>query len=329
MYLYYSIYFLIICLLIVGLYYLVIPYLKKVKIGQFVREEGPRNHYIKKGTPTMGGIVMFLSYLIIFASFLLLFKHHFFIDKQYKDLIMLVIPTIGFCFIGFIDDLLIILKRNNKGLNPILKIILQLIFSVIIYILFLYLYNDTSINFFGYNFDLQFMFGPFLVLIFLSCCNSTNLTDGLDGLLTLTTIPILIGFIIIGYFENNNVVVLSSVAFLTVLIAFLFFNFPKASIFMGDTGSFLIGAYIASVTLLLKIEILLLIFGFVYIFETLSVIIQVWYFKKTKGKRIFKMTPFHHHLELCGWSEMKIGILYFIISLIFTIIGVILEVKLF
>lgn len=277
----------------------------------------------------MGGIVMFLSYIIIFASFLLLFKHHFFIDRQYKDLIMLVIPTISFCFIGFIDDLLIILKRNNKGLNPILKIILQLIFSVIFYIIFLYLYDDTSINFFGYNFDLQFMFGPFLVLIFLSCCNSTNLTDGLDGLLTLTTIPILIGFIIIGYFENNNVVVLSSVAFLTVLIAFLFFNFPKASIFMGDTGSFLIGAYIASVTILLKIEILLLIFGFVYIFETLSVIIQVWYFKKTKGKRIFKMTPFHHHLELCGWSEMKIGILYFLISMIFTIIGVILEVKLF
>ena len=167
------------------------------------------------------------------------------------------------------------------------------------------------------------------IRIFLSCCNSSNLTDGLDGLLTLTTIPIVIGFIIIGYIENNYIVVISSIAMLVALISFLFFNLPKASIFMGDTGSFLIGAYIGVTSIMLRLEIILLIVCGVYIIETISVILQVWYFKKTNGKRLFKMTPFHHHLELKGWSEIKIAITYFIISTIFTVLGVLLEVIIF
>lgn len=327
--LYYSIYFLILCLIIIGLYYVFIPYLKKIKVGQYIREEGPRNHIQKAGTPTMGGIVILISYLITFLSFLFIFNHHNLFNEKYIEIILILIPTLGFCLIGFIDDLLIIIKKKNEGLSPLLKIILQLSLSILFYIIFILFYNDTSINFFGSNFDLKMFFGPFLVLIFLASTNSSNLTDGLDGLLTLVTIPIIIGFIIIGFIENNEIVVISSIAFLLSIISFLFFNFPKASLFMGDTGSFLIGGYISAVSIILKLEILLLIVCMVYIIEAISVILQVWYFKKTKGNRLFKMAPFHHHLEMLGWSEVKIAILYFFVSLFFTTVGVLMEVFLF
>lgn len=326
---YYSIYFLMLCLTIIGLYYVIIPYLKRVKFGQFIRAEGPRNHYEKEGTPTMGGIIILFSYLIAFISFLLIFNHHNLFNEKFFDIILILIPTLGFSIIGFIDDLIIIIKKKNEGLSPILKIILQLGLSLIYYLIYIYFTSDSSINFFGNSFDLKMFFGPFLVLIFLSCTNSSNLTDGLDGLLTFTTLPIVVGFIIIGYLEGNEVIVVSSIAFLLALISFLFFNLPKANLFMGDVGSFLIGAYVGSVAIILKLEILLLIICFVYIVEALSVILQVWYFKKTKGKRLFRMAPFHHHLESKGWSEFKISIVYFFISLFFTLVGIILEVYAF
>lgn len=322
---YFSIYFIILSLAIVLCYHVFIPYLKKLKFGQNVRSDGPRTHYKKNGTPTMGGILILVTFLITFLSLIIVMKIKFDLSVILGDLILLIIPLFGYSFIGFLDDYLIILKKNNDGLKPKHKLLLELLISLIFYTIYIFMGYDTSVNIFTNEVDLKFLFGPLIILMFVSTTNSTNLTDGLDGLLTVSTIPVIIGFLTLGIVKNNYIVILSSIAMLIALLSFLFFNFPKATIFMGDTGSLLIGAYVCVCSILLKTELLLLVFGFVYILETLSVILQVSYFKITKGKRLFKMTPIHHHLELSGLSDIKINLIFFFLSTLFVMIGLLWE----
>lgn len=315
-------YLLLVTFFIIMNYYLFLPYLKKLKFGQSIRQEGPRSHLKKSGTPTMGGIVIFVSFVLVFISLLFLTKNSNGINYNY--LILIFIPLTGYFTIGFIDDFLIIWKRKNQGLKAITKFIFQLIIALSFYIVLVFLDYDTHLYFLNFKVDLIFLYGLFIILIFISTTNATNLTDGVDGLLTISTIPLLVGFVIIGFFKNNQLVVFLSISLLISLLAFLFFNFPKAKIFMGDTGSLFIGALICLITILLKIELYLPIMGLVYVIEVVTVILQVGYFKLTKGKRLFKMTPFHHHLELSGYSDLKIDLIFFLISTICVIISLIL-----
>ena len=305
-------------------YYLLIPYLQKLKFGQTVRELGPRNHQAKNGTPTLGGILIFNSFILTFISLLFVINKHHSLNFNLFNSLYLFIPLFGYYLIGLTDDLLIIWKKKNNGLNSNIKLILQLLISLIFYIFLINSNCDTTLNMFGFLVDIKYLYGLLIIIIFISSTNATNLTDGLDGLLTICSIPILIGYIIMSFIFHNQLALLLSLSLLIPLVVFLFFNFPKAKIFMGDTGSLFIGAFIALIPIILKSELILLICGLPFIIETLSVIIQVSYYKITKGKRIFKMAPYHHHLELCGLNDMKINIIFFVISSIGTIISLFL-----
>lgn len=317
-----SLYLLSLSVFIFLLYYIVLPNFKKLKFGQTVREVGPRSHQSKNGTPTMGGVLIFISFCLVVISMFVVFPNY--LKLNYINLLILFIPLIGYLVLGLIDDILIIKTKKNNGIKPTIKLLIQLIIALIFYTLLVFTDFDTSIQIFNINIDLKYFYGLFIILVFTSTTNATNLTDGLDGLLSVTTIPLLIGYIIIGTIKQNHLVIILSSAMLISLIIFLFFNFPKAFLFMGDTGSLFIGAFLCVISIILKVELFLLIFGFVFIFETLSVIIQVIYFKKTKGKRLFKMAPFHHHLELSGYSNLKINFIFFLTSLISVIIGLII-----
>lgn len=318
------IYLFVISLFVFLNYFILLPYLKKLKFGQVVREVGPRDHLKKNGTPTLGGVIIFFTFLLVFFSTLIFVKGHYEINFNLYWMLSLFIPLIGYFSIGLIDDLLIIFKNNNNGLKSNLKFLLELIVALMFYLCLIFLDFDTSVNFYLFEIDLIFFYGLLIILMFTSTTNATNLTDGVDGLLTSTTLPILIGYIIVGFIQNNYLVILLSISLFIALIVFLFFNFPKAKLFMGDTGSLFIGAFIALIPILLKEELSLIVFGMVFLFETLSVIIQVTYFKLSRGKRIFKMTPFHHHLELSGMSEFKINLIFFIVSIICTVVGIII-----
>ena len=319
------IYFFLIFILMIFSYFYLLPYLKKLKFGQSIRKEGPRSHYIKSGTPTIGGIIIFITFLLSLILFIVLFKNLSFTYSEILDFILILFVMIGYFIIGLIDDLLIIIKKNNKGLSPLLKFALELIISILFYFLYLYFNKSTKVSFFNLDIELFFLYGPFICLIFTSCTNATNLTDGLDGLLSMSILPVIVGFIFMGMLFGNNSVVIVSVSMLISIIIFLFFNFSKAKLFMGDTGSLMLGGYLGVMAIILNIPFILLIFGFIFVIETLSVILQVYFFKRTKGKRLFKMSPIHHHLELSGFKETTIAILYFIISTICVVVGVVLK----
>ena len=323
----------IVILLILGtifgieLFNLFIPILKRLKYGQSIRSEGPVSHLSKTGTPTMGGVpLLIITFFIWFTLIILNFEPE---NKQILEFSLLLVSLIGFSIIGFIDDYLIIVKKTNDGLKPKTKFIMQLIVSATCYFLILSIRKTSIINFFGYNFDIKFFYGILLLIAYSGFSNATNLTDGLDGLLGGCYLIILTGIIVLSFVKSNTVVLYFSISLFTGLISFLIFNMPKAKVFMGDTGSLFLGSTLVTLLILLNLEILVFIFGALFLFETLSVMIQVWFFKKTKGKRLFKMTPFHHHLELIGFNNVKINIIFWLITCIFTIIGTILGVLVF
>ncbi len=298
-----------------------IPLFRKIKFSQSVRKEGPTSHYTKSGTPTMGGIFIILStifsYLIYFTK-----DDSFNLNK----LILLLFPIVSFGLIGFLDDGLIIIKKNNNGIKPNTKLFLQIVFAFLYAILYIKTVGNTNIRIFKQNFDIKWLYIFLVVLMLVSSSNAVNLSDGLDGLASGLTIIVLLGVFVLGYYKDSNV---SSFAISLVggIIGFLCYNFHPAKLFMGDVGSLAIGASIASMFILLKMEILLLIFGFVFIVETLSVIIQVAYFKKTKGKRLFLMTPIHHHFELKGLKEWQIDLIFWIVAIVMGTIGIYLGYK--
>ena len=294
-----------------------IKYLHVLKFGQAIREEGPQSHMHKKGTPTMGGISFIVSIVISLIVAMILDSGNI----QYY--ILFIYTTISFSIIGYIDDMLIVVKKKNDGLAPRKKLMLQILFSVIFYILVTFIYKDINyihIPGLDYNLNISYLYLIFLVFWQTGFSNAVNLTDGLDGLATSVTIITTSTFALLAYKENNFPVLVFCLTIVGALLGFLLFNKNPAKIFMGDTGSLALGGILAAISVILHKEIAFLFIGLVYILETLSVIIQVAYFKKT-GKRIFKMSPLHHHFELSGYGEVKTVYIFVIIAVVSSAIG--------
>ena len=294
-----------------------IKYLHVLKFGQAIREEGPQSHMHKKGTPTMGGISFIVSIVISLIIAMILDSGNI----QYY--ILFIYTTISFSIIGYIDDMLIVVKKKNDGLAPRKKLMLQILFSVIFYFLVTFIYKDINyihIPELDYNLNISYLYLIFLVFWQTGFSNAVNLTDGLDGLATSVTIITTSTFALLAYKENNFPVLVFCLTIVGALLGFLLFNKNPAKIFMGDTGSLALGGILAAISVILHKEIAFLFIGLVYILETLSVIIQVAYFKKT-GKRIFKMSPLHHHFELSGYGEVKTVYIFVIIAMISSAIG--------
>ena len=294
-----------------------IKYLHVLKFGQAIREEPPQSHMHKKGTPTMGGISFIIAIVIslIVAMFL--------DSSNIQYYILFIYTTISFSIIGYIDDMLIVVKKKNDGLAPRKKLMLQILFSVIFYILVTFIYKDVNyihIPVFDYNLNISYFYIIFLVFWQTGFSNAVNLTDGLDGLATSVTIITTSTFALLAYKENNFPVLVFCLTIVGALVGFLLFNRNPAKIFMGDTGSLALGGILAAISVILHKEVAFLFIGLVYILETLSVIIQVAYFKKT-GKRIFKMSPLHHHFELSGYGEVKTVYIFVVIAVISSAIG--------
>ena len=294
-----------------------IKYLHVLKFGQAIREEGPQSHMHKKGTPTMGGISFIIAIVVslVVAMFL--------DSANIQYYILFIYTTISFSIIGYIDDMLIVVKKINDGLAPRKKLMLQILFSVIFYMLVTFIYKDINyihIPVFDYNLNISYLYIIFLVFWQTGFSNAVNLTDGLDGLATSVTIITTSTLALLAYKENNFPVLVFCLTIVGALVGFLLFNRNPAKIFMGDTGSLALGGILAAISVVLHKEVAFLFIGLVYILETLSVIIQVAYFKKT-GKRIFKMSPLHHHFELSGYGEVKTVYIFVIIAVISSAIG--------
>ena len=294
-----------------------IKYLHYLKFGQEIRQEGPQSHIHKKGTPTMGGISFILA--IVVALIIAMFLN----SENIKYYLLFIYTTVSFAIIGYIDDMLIVVKKKNDGLSPRKKLLLQIVFSLIFYILVSLVYDNVNfieIPIINYQLNISYLYLLFVIFWQTGFSNAVNLTDGLDGLATSVTIITTSTFALLAYKENNFPVLVFCLAIVGALLGFLLFNKKPAKIFMGDTGSLALGGILAAISIILHKEIAFLFIGLVYILETLSVIIQVAYFKKT-GKRIFKMSPLHHHFELTGYGEVKTVYIFVAIALISSAIG--------
>lgn len=291
-----------------------IPILRNVKMGQSIRLDGPSTHLKKQGTPTMGGIIILLGFSISFIIFGIIN-----LDLSYKEIFSFLFPSYIYLLIGFIDDLIIIIKHNNEGIKPKIKVLFQIIGILLYYIIFL---NDvsTTINLYYFTVDLKRFYFFFVLLLYVSSTNAVNLTDGLDGLASGLLIICFMGTTILGLLYNRNDIILFSVTIVASLLSFLIFNYNPAKIFMGNAGSLMFGSVLATLFVLLKEEMMIVVIGIVFIIETLSVIIQVVYFKITKGKRVFLMAPLHHHYEKKGNNEIVIDLFFWIIGLISLIV---------
>jgi len=297
---------------------IVIPFLHRLKFGQQVRDDGPQAHLKKQGTPTMGGLII-LSSIIITSIFYI---------PRYPKIIPVLFVTVGFGIIGFLDDYIKIVMKRSEGLNPKQKLLGQI---VITGIFAWYLMSsgevgtDMLIPFTGgfdngYFLDLGIFFLPALFLIVLGTDNGVNFTDGLDGLCTSVTILVATFFTIVAIGENSGISPITG-AVVGSLLGFLLFNVYPAKVFMGDTGSLALGGFVAASAYMMRMPIFIAIVGMIYLVEVLSVIIQVTYFKRTGGKRIFKMAPIHHHFELCGWSETRVVAVFAIVTAILCMVA--------
>lgn len=305
------------------LYQIFLKIIKRSNIRQSIREEGPKRHQKKAGTPTMGGIIIIIGTLILYLTGKILFK----LTLNFSDLLLLF-PFVSYGIIGLIDDLLSIKHHENEGLSVKQKFLLEILVSGIFYFLVLTLNFDNTLSFFGTPVELGFLYGVFIMLLMTFITNATNFTDGLDGLLGSSSLTSFLSIGILAYLKNEMSVCFLCLVLSFSLCGFLIFNYNKAKLFMGDTGSLAIGGLMCSILIYLKMEMLIIFFGAIYIIEILSVILQVWFFKRTKGERIFKMTPLHHHFELINFSEYQIDFLFSGFNLIMSIIGIIIGVKL-
>ncbi|MGH4120068.1 phospho-N-acetylmuramoyl-pentapeptide-transferase [Clostridium sp.] len=291
---------------------LLIPLLHKLKFGQNIREEGPRSHLKKAGTPTMGGIIFMTSTII---TMLIIVRH-------VNDEAMIVLYCfVAFGLIGLIDDLIKTIRKKNEGLSSKQKMLLIVVVSGLIgYYTSIKIGTDIMIPFLNKSVNLGIWYVPLIIVYFAATTNSVNLTDGLDGLATCVTIVVMTFFALVSNSLSNATLAIFCASLAGALLGFLKFNSYKAQIFMGDMGSLALGGAVAAVAMILKQPLLVVIVGGVYVCEALSVIIQVAVFKAT-GKRVFKMSPIHHHFELSGWHETKIVAVFSIITVILCLIG--------
>ncbi len=304
--------------------FIILPILKKLKVGQIERDDGPKSHLKKQGTPTMGGIIMIVSILIIVTGLYIYLVSNAQVELANKILPILIM-TIGFGIIGFIDDFRKLVLKNTEGLKPSYKMLGLLVISVayVIYLVYgLKIGTDTYIPIWKQYVSLPiYLYIPFAIVVILGTTNAINLTDGIDGLSSSVSAIIITCITVISViFGVNEISIFGSIVIGAVL-GFLMFNLHPAKVFMGDTGSLLLGGVISGLALYLKIPLLLLVIALIPVLETLSVIIQVAYFKKT-GNRIFKMAPLHHHFELSGWKESKVVIVFSVITLCLCLIGI-------
>ena len=301
---------------------IIIPILKKLKVGQIEREDGPQSHLEKQGTPTMGGIILGIT--MIASSVFLFFEYKVSEPSVAYRMIPLVFIILGFGFVGFVDDFKKLVLKNTKGLKPIYKMIGLLVIAVV-YTLYLVKYlnigTDTYVPIIKQYVTMPiWLYIPFAIFVLLGTTNAVNLTDGVDGLSSSVTTIILTCLVSISIILDIKEITIVGAILIGACLGFLMFNLHPAKIFMGDTGSLLLGGAIAGIALYLKMPLILIIIALVPIIETVSVMIQVAYYKKT-GKRIFKMAPIHHHFELCGWKEGKIVSVFSLATLLLCIIG--------
>lgn len=302
---------------------IIVPILKKLKVGQIERDDGPASHLKKQGTPTMGGIIIIVTMIISVIGTYIYLLITGRVDLA-KNLIPLLLLTIGFGAIGFIDDYKKLVLKNTDGLKPSYKMLGLLVISVA-YVLFLTqgleIGTDTYIPIIKTYITLPtYIYVPAAIVVILATTNAINLTDGIDGLSSSISSIIITGLTVIGIKIGMPEVSIFGSIVIGATIGFLMFNLHPAKVFMGDTGSLLLGGVISAIALYLKMPLLLIIIALIPVLETISVIMQVAYFKKT-GKRIFKMAPLHHHFELSGWKESKVVIVFSAITLVLCIIG--------
>lgn len=297
---------------------LLIPVLRRLKFGQEIREEGPKWHAKKSGTPTMGGLI-FIAAIILMTAICYMIGVLAGIDVSAgSEIIMLLVISVVYGIIGFIDDYIKVILKRNLGLTAKQKFLLQLIAAIGFVCWAVYgegISTSVMIPFIGVELSLGWLFIPFATVVILATVNSVNLTDGLDGLATCVTIVVSIFFILfaeLGAMPNSAVALFAAIL-LGSLVGFLLYNKYPAKVFMGDTGSLFLGGAVCGMAILLEQPLALLIVGFVYVMESLSVILQVISFKTT-GKRIFKMSPIHHHFEMCGWSEKKVVAIFSLVT---------------
>ena len=292
----------------------IIPFLRKLKFGQTVRDDGPQSHLKKNGTPTMGGIIFLVSVILTSCLYM----------KNYSQIIPILFVTVGYGVIGFLDDYIKIVLKRSEGLTPSQKMLGQIVVTGV-FAVYMYKFSGISmemiIPFFpGKTLNLGFFTIPVMFLAIIGTVNGVNFTDGLDGLATSVTIMVAVFFGVVALGVGSGVWPIAA-AVIGALLGFLLFNVHPASVFMGDTGSLALGGFVASIAYMLQMPMFILIVGLIYWIEILSVIIQVGYFKISHGKRIFRMAPIHHHFELGGWSETRVVAVFTITTAILCLIG--------
>lgn len=293
---------------------ILIPFLHKIKFGQVEREEGLASHKAKGGTPTMGGIIFVLVPVLIF----------FFIRPQaflHTEMMIVILAYLGYALIGFIDDFIIVVRKNNEGLKPAYKFALQSILAIIFYFIYQTIAATTlHIPVFNLTWEMGVLYFVLVFIMFTAESNAVNFTDGLDGLCAGTCMIAFFPYIIFALVQGKSDLAIFLLAVCGSLLGYLKFNLHPAKIFMGDTGSLALGGLLAASAMILKEELLLILIGGVFLAEMLSVVIQVTHFKRTR-KRIFKMAPLHHHFELSGFKETQVVILFWSVGLVCAIAG--------
>lgn len=292
----------------------IIPILRRLKMGQTEREDGVKSHLKKTGTPTMGGVIILLSIVITSVFYI----------KDYPKILPILFVTLGFGLIGFLDDYLKVVMRRSDGLYPKQKMALQIVVTAI-FAFYILKFTDVSLAMLlpfssGKYLNIGWLAVPVMFIAVIGTVNGVNFTDGLDGLASSVTVLVATFFTVVAIGTKSGISPITC-AVVGALLGFLLFNVYPASVFMGDTGSLALGGFVASTAYMLQMPIFIIIVGLVYLVEVVSVIIQVTYFKKTGGKRFFKMAPIHHHFELCGWSETKVVAVFSIITAILCLIA--------
>lgn len=291
-----------------------IPFLRRIKFGQTVREDGPRTHLKKMGTPTMGGILILASLVVTSPLYI----------KDYPEIAPVLFLTFGFGMVGFLDDYIKIACKRSMGLTPLCKLAGQLAVTGI-FAYYLLHYTDVSLAmrvpfFSGRYIDMGVLNIPILFFVVLGTANGVNFTDGLDGLAGSVTLIVAVFFAVVAVGLGNGIAPVAC-AVAGALLGFLLFNVHPASVFMGDTGSLALGGFVAACGYMLQIPLFIAVVGFIYLAEVMSVIFQVAFFKLSGGRRLFKMAPLHHHFELCGWPETRIVAAFTIFTAIMCLFG--------
>lgn len=298
-----------------------IPFLRRLKFGQSIREEGPKSHQKKQGTPTMGGIVFLFSIIITALTMTGLFS------EWSTEIYLLLFVTVGFGLLGFLDDFIKVAMKRNLGLTSKQKLIGQLLISIVFFLIMKWQGFSTAISlpFTDASIEMGWLYIGIVVFWLVGFSNAVNLTDGLDGLVSGTAAIAFGAFAVLAWNQSQYDIAIFSVAIVGSVLGFLVFNAHPAKVFMGDTGSLALGGAIAAIALMTHLELILVVIGGVFVIETLSVILQVISFKTT-GKRIFKMSPLHHHYELVGWSEWRVVVTFWSVGFLCAVLGIYIEV---